>query len=156
MRSAADSKIDFFLAVGRRVPRDAARDEFGIEPVVALLEIAAVRHLREDVGAAEQVADQPVLGIDADLLDRHLVAGEVQRARGVRREIAHAELDEVVLEKAPAARDVRLRVLGAVGVPRVLAMTDVAAVVVQRGHDAEAEQTLGEHIGMRSRAPRRP
>ncbi len=74
--------VQHLHAVGARVHSDVAEHELRVQPVAAFLEIAAVRHLREHVGRAEQVAGQAVARIaDTDLVERHLVAGEVHDAR---------------------------------------------------------------------------
>ena len=55
-----------------------------------------VRHLADEVGGAHQASDQPVLRVlDADVVDLHLVAGEVHQARGERRLGAEAEARQV-------------------------------------------------------------
>ena len=78
----ARSVDDLEVAVVDARDRDAAEHELGVEPVAAFLEVTAVRHLRHHVGGAEQVAHLAVTRVvEPDLLERHLVAGEVDDLR---------------------------------------------------------------------------
>ena len=50
--------------------RDAAGNEFGIKAIAAFFEVATIRHLRDDVGRAEQAAQHPQQRIlDEDIAD---------------------------------------------------------------------------------------
>ena len=66
--------------------RDAGQHELGIQPVAAFFEIAAIGHLRHEIGGADQVAELVVARIGRDdVLERPLVAGVVDDLRGDRR-----------------------------------------------------------------------
>src|SRR5579862_6875667 len=61
---------------------DAAEDELRVQPVAALLQVAAVGHLRDQIRRAEQVTalSSPVVG-ELDLAELDLVAREMNDAR---------------------------------------------------------------------------
>jgi hypothetical protein len=69
------------------VPRrdcDVAEHELRIQPIAAFLEVTAIRELRKQVGGSEQMADDAVFWVvELDLIEAHLVAGEVHD-RGLR------------------------------------------------------------------------
>ena len=131
--------------VARRQP---AFDELRIKPVATLLQIAAIRHLRNDVRGAEHVAEQAEGQIqDVDFLDRPLVAGEVNDLRGDRRELRHPQSADVLFQKLRAAGDVLECVFGAVLVVHVVDLAQIADVVKQCRHHPETEQLGTEGLG---------
>src|SRR3984957_11359825 len=61
---------------------DAAEDEFRIEAVAALLQVAAVGHLRDQIRGAEEVSALSIAAVrELDLAELDLVAGEMNDAR---------------------------------------------------------------------------
>src|SRR5690606_40271256 len=96
------------VALRYAVERDAAEHELRIQPVAALLEVAPIRELCDEIGRAEQSADHDVLGVvELDLLERNLVTGVVNDARDHRHELVETDLRQIPLEEEPAARHVR-------------------------------------------------
>src|SRR5687767_14951043 len=74
-----------FVAVGQALARDLAPHEFLIEEFPALLQVHAIGHLPDQVGGTHQAAEHAVACIaDRDLIDLHLVAGEMHQALGDR------------------------------------------------------------------------
>ena len=106
--------------------------------------VAAVGHLRHDVGAAQQTAYQLVTRRDPDLACRHLVARVVQHARSGARVRPHAEGGQIRLQVMHAAPDMGGGVFRAVLVAGVLLVPQVAYVVVERRNDAQPEHMLIE------------
>ena len=97
----------------------------------------------------EHLADGAILRIlELDLVRRLLVAAEVHDLRGGRGGPAEADADEVALEEARAARDVRLRVLGAV-LDVVVLVQDVAGVVEERDDEADLRAMRSDRFGRR-------
>ena len=95
-------------AVVRARDRDTAEHEFGVQPVAAFLEITAIRHLREHVGGAEQVPDLAIARIvEADLVERHFVTGEMHDLRRHRHPVREPDRRQVTREELRAAADVR-------------------------------------------------
>ena len=77
------------VAIVPALHRDAAEHELGVEAVAAFLEVTAIGHLREHVGRAEQVADATIARVvEADVLERYFVAGEVDDLRRDRHPVA--------------------------------------------------------------------
>src|SRR6185436_20498656 len=98
-----------FAAVRHLFARDLAPDEFLVEEGVHLLQVHAVRHLADQVGGADHAADGAVAHVlDADVVDVHLVAGEMHQARGEGGFIGEAHLGEVGGDEVGAAADVHL------------------------------------------------
>ena len=124
---------DGLHAVARHALRDSAMDELRVEPLVALLEIAAIRHLRQQVGSAEQVADLAVARVGhADAAEGDLVAGVVDDACRDRGPVGQARRRQVLGDEARAAGDVAAGEDGAVGNLAFRLLADVAGVVEQR------------------------
>ena len=80
------------LPVFVHLARDAAQHELRKQPVVAFFQIAAVGHLRENIRAAEQAADQLEMGRNANAAHRHFIAGEMQHARRLARVVTQSNL----------------------------------------------------------------
>src|SRR5262252_2496609 len=120
--------------------RHSTEHELGVQPVAALLEITAIGHLRDHVGSAEQVTQHDVAGIGnagLDVLERHLVAGEVDDLARDGHPGAEAEHRQVLLEEARAARDVRAGELGAVLRLVIIRAAQVADIVKQPGDEPD-------------------
>src|SRR4051812_11165851 len=66
----------------------------------------------------------------------------MKRTCSGRRKIGHPDGSEVLFEEFATPRNVRLRVLCAIAMLRVVAMSDVATIMIQGANDGEAEQTL--------------
>src|SRR5258706_9936539 len=93
-------------AVGELLARDLAPDELLVEELAHLLEVHAIRHLADEIGSADHAADDAVArGIGADLVDIHLVAGEMHQARGEPRLGGAADLWQVARDEVGAAAD---------------------------------------------------
>ncbi len=90
------------------VPLEANRPhhELRVEAASALLQVAALCHLRDDIGRAEELADaqEDIVG-HFDLVEGYFVTSEVNDAPSDGSEIRHPEIDQVVLEEARAAAD---------------------------------------------------
>jgi hypothetical protein len=127
-----------FVAVGQALARDLAPHELLVEELAAFLEVHAVGHLSEQVGGADQAADHAVLGVvDADIVDLHLVAGEVHQAGGDWRFGAVAHARQVGGDEIGAAADMGLGEHRAVLHPGLGRTSEVARVVQQRDHHPE-------------------
>ncbi len=128
-------------ARAREARGEPAGDELGIEPVAALLQVAAVRHLGDQVRRAEHLPDAPrQVAVDADRFRAALVAGVVHD-RGGRVGVAGQPLGpQVPAQVGSPAADVREGVLGAVRMSLVVVTAQVAHVVEQRAQDPHAEQ----------------
>ncbi len=82
---------------------DAAQDEFRIEPVPALLQVTAIRHLRNHVGRAQQVTHLDVARVgDLDLCERDFVTGEMNDLGGDRYRVREPDHRQVFLQEARA------------------------------------------------------
>src|SRR5262249_5847161 len=114
--------------------------EFRVQPVPALLEITAVGHLRDHVGAAEQVPEDNVAGVgDArlDLRERDLVAGEMDDLARYRYPGAKAEHRQILLQEPGAARYVGAGELGAVLRFMIIRAPQVTHIVKQPGEEPD-------------------
>jgi len=102
-------------AVGHPLARDLPPDEFLVEEAVHLFQVHPVRHLADQVGGADHAADGAVaLVVDANVVDVHLVAGEMHQARRERRLAGEADPGQITGEEVRAAADVHLGEHGAV------------------------------------------
>jgi hypothetical protein len=107
-------------------------------------------HLRDQVAGADQVAQLAIAPVvEADLVELHFVAGEVDDLGRDRHPLGHADGGQVAADELRAAADVAERELGAVAVSLVVGLTNVTGVVKQSGDDAEnralgAEAFVGE------------
>ena len=77
---------------------------------MAFLQIAAVGHLRDQVAGADQVTELAVAVIvEADLVELHLVAGEVHDLGRHRHPLRHADRRQIAADEVRAAADVAER-----------------------------------------------
>src|SRR5258708_38348692 len=84
---------------------DATQDKFRIKPTAAFLEIAAIRHLRDQIRGAKQMPQLPILRIrELNHVELDFVTGEMTDPRGNRYPGFHADARQVACEKARAAR----------------------------------------------------
>ena len=124
-------------AVGARVDGDATEHELGVQAVAALLQVAAIRHLCQQVRRAQQVPHDAVARVvHADLVERHLVARVMHDTGGDRYPVGKAHGRQVAGDEFRAAGDVIAREHGAVGHLGLRGLADVAGVVEQRRHQA--------------------
>src|SRR3954468_20056244 len=73
--------------------RDAGQHELGIQPVAAFLEIAAVGHLRHEIGGADEVPELVIARVGGvDVLERTLVTRVVDDFRRAARPGAQVDL----------------------------------------------------------------
>ncbi len=75
--------------------------------------------------------------VETDLVELHLVAGEVHDLRRHRHPLGHADRRQVAADEVRAAADVAERELGAVAMSLVVRLPDVAGVVKQRSDHAD-------------------
>ena len=138
-----------FRLVFVRFAGEPADLELRVQEIAAFLQVAAVGHLCQHVGRAEQEAElavQRVLHVDA--VERDLVAGEMHHLFGQRRVVAEADGRQVVGQEIAAAAHVVQRELGAVAL-LVRGLADVAGVVEQRADDPQAGAACTQATGGR-------
>ena len=149
----AGSVAHHFAAVGQPLARDIAQDELPVQELTAFLQVHAIGHLPDQVGGADQAADQAVLRVgDVDVLDFHLVAGEVHQLRRDRDLGGEPQSGQVGGDEVGAAADVDLGEHRAVRDFGLRAPLHVAGVVEQRHQHAEHGAPCAELVGRRAAA----
>src|SRR6185437_6699558 len=145
--------LDLATAVRRERQGDAAQHELGIEPVPAFLQVAAIGHLADHVGGADQVSEHDVARVrdpGLDLRERHLVTGEMDDLARHRRTVAEAEDRQELLQETRSTRDVGAGEFSAVA---GLALIDAAQVadVVEQTNDQAHQRALPSQAGFLAR-----
>ena len=131
---------------------EPAEHEFREQPVTALLQVAAIRHLRHQVGRAQQLADDAMLGIvELDVAGGLLVTAVVHDLRRGRGGATETDADQISFEETRAPRDVSRRVLGAV-LDVVVLVQDVAGVVEQRDDQPDLGAVRADPLARRRAA----
>lgn len=139
-------KQHLFLAALINLARNAAEHELRVQPVAAFLEVTAIRHLGEDVGAAEQVAEQAQLRIHLYVLHRNFIAGEMHDAAGCRREFGQADFGQIPGHEIGAAADMGPGVFGAMTFVGIANPAQITDVVEQRAHHAYQETGFADGL----------
>jgi len=125
--------------------------EFRIKEIAALLEVAAVGGLHDQITAGDHEAERAIQRVmDIDGIERHLVAGEMHDSRGQRRFFGKAQRRQVALQELAAALHVAQRVAGAVA-GGITGAADIAGIVEQRDQDAELGAARADPLGRRHR-----
>src|SRR3954469_14444944 len=118
-------------------------DEFLVQKFAAFLEVHSVRHLADEVGRADQATEQAVPRVvHEDVVDLHLIAGEVHEARGRGRFGAEADSRQVRGDEIGAAADVHLGEHRAVLDGALRGAAQVAGIVEQGDQHAK-DRTAG-------------
>jgi hypothetical protein len=142
--------FDDEFARRRQVHRHATEDEFREQPVAALLQVAAIRHLGHQVCRSDQVAEATILLVaDVDLFVADLVTRVVHDLARDARGGAETGLAHVAVDELCAAADVAQRELGAVEMALVRGVADIARVVQQDGYQADGRTARAELSGNR-------
>ena len=141
------------VAVGEPLARDVGPDELGIEEIAAFLQVHPIGHLADEVRGADHPAEHALVRPGhLDLVEVHLVAGEMHQPRRERGLGAEADLRQVRGDELGAAADVHLGEHGAVGDVALARAPQVAGVVKQRDQHAEHRAARAEALARRAHA----
>ena len=125
-----------------------------VEKVVALAQVVVIRHLRDQIGRAQQVADDALaIATYLDPLQRHFIAGEVHQLGGGAGLGGKADRGQERLQEVGAAAHVEQGEGRAVADVFFIAPTDIAGIMEQRQDHAEAhapcaQAALGDLAGV--------
>ena len=133
-------------AVGADGQRHAAQHELRVQPVAALFQVTAIGHLADHVRGADQVSQDPILGIGHDdAVEGHFVAGEMNDFTGHRCPAGQLDPGQVVGQELGAARHVDPGELCAVLVVPVVLAAQVAHIMEQTD-DQSGRGALGAQL----------
>ena len=118
---------------------DAAQYKFRIKPIAALLEVATIGHLRDQVRRSKQVPQFLILGIgELDHIELDLVTREMHDSRGDGHPVFHADARQIARQKTRAAGDVIQREFSAIAMLAIIEFPNVAGVMEQRSDQRQA------------------
>ena len=119
-------------AVDSRRGGDSAQYEFRIQPIAALFQVAAIRHLSDQIRRTQEVPQLAILRIgELNHIELDLVTGEMDDARRHRHPGFEADARQVTREETRAAGHVIQGELGAIAVLAVIEFPNVARVMKQ-------------------------
>ncbi len=141
VQTRAISNLQGSIGTGRG--GNSAEHEFRIQPVAALLEIATIGHLRDQIRGAQQVSQFAIAGVgELDLVQLDFITGEMHDSGRNRHPVFHADARQESGQETCAAGYVVEGELGAVAMLPVAEFPDVARIMKQRC-DQSHDRPLG-------------